>query len=152
MFIYSLPVSSLFWCTAMLCLHQCLPALSLHAHLDFFFLSQICIFVLCAMLLLYNSTCCTQPAFTCISNSLPQAPSSSLVLRIFIMPSPLPDQTPNSSSPLAITLSLFFIHGRYAETLWLLWKLPSSMLFHLSIISMMSLHSTDRYLETLQLL
>jgi hypothetical protein len=68
------------------------------------------------------------------------------------MPSPLPDHTLNSSSSLAIMLSLFFISGRYVEILWLLWQLQSSTLFHLSIVSMMSLHSTGSYLETLHLL
>jgi hypothetical protein len=66
------------------------------------------------------------------------------------MPSPLPDHTPNYSFSLAIMMSFFFISGCYPEILWLLWKLQSSMLFHLSIVSMMSLHSTGSYLETLQ--
>jgi len=124
--------------------------MSLHAHLKFFYLSQICIYVLCATLLLCNSTVVHNlllPACItlCRSNLL------FFVLCIFIMPSPFPDHTPNSLSPLAITLSLFFIHGRYAETLWLLWKLPSSTLFHLPIIYMMSFHTIVRYLKTLQL-
>jgi hypothetical protein len=96
--------------------------------------------------------CCPQHAFSPCEITLNRSNLLFFVLRIFIMPSPLPDNTPNSSSPLAITLSLFFIHGRYAKTLWLLWKLQSSTLFHLSIVSILSLHSTDRYLETLQLL
>jgi hypothetical protein len=35
------------------------------------------------------------------------------VLHVFIMPSPVPDNTLNSSSSLAVILSLFIISGRY---------------------------------------
>jgi hypothetical protein len=51
-----------------------------------------------------------------------------------------------------IMLRLFFISGHYPEILWLLWQLCYSTLFHLSIVSMMSLHSIGSYLETLYLL
>jgi hypothetical protein len=96
-----------------------------------------------------------------------------------MMPSPLPDHTPNSSLSLAIMLSLFFISDHYAETIRHQWsflrffacfwqcdpsssllqlslssllQLQTSTLSHLSIVSMMSLHSTGSYLETLRLL
>jgi hypothetical protein len=134
----------LFFCSV----SACAPRLPLPL-----FLSQIYIFVLCTMPLLCISAIAHNILFPRVKLFSTEATSSFFfVLCIFIMPSPLPDNTPNSSSPLAITLSLFFIHGHYAKTLWLLWQLQSSTLFHLSIVSILSLHSTDRYLETLQLL
>ena len=146
----------------MLCLHQCLPAcillwdfclsaLSLHAHLECLFLSQIYIYVLCATSLLCalaTMHIMLLPARITIkiSNNI------FFVLHIFIMPTPLPNHTPNSLFSLTIMLSLFFISCFYPEILWLLWQLQSSTLFHLSIVSMMSIHSTGSYLETLHLL
>jgi hypothetical protein len=62
------------------------------------------------------------------------------VLHIFITPSPLLDNTHNSSSSLVVILSLFVISGHYPEILWLLWQCdPSSSLLQLSLFSLLQL-------------
>jgi hypothetical protein len=140
-----LPVSSLFCYTALLCLHQCLPARISLRFLFFCSVSECApqlslplsdkhlfsISFFCALCSVYyfHSMCyassvhfisCTQHASTRMNNSQ-QSNHLFSVLCIFIMPSPLPGHTLNSSSSLAIILSLFFISGRYPEILWLLW-------------------------------
>jgi hypothetical protein len=151
-------VSSLFCFTTLLCLHQCIPTRISLIFLFFFSVSEctphlslplsdnnLCsISFLCSLWFVsyfhsmhYASSVhfssYTQHASTCMNNSQQKQPSL-LFLRVFIMPSPLVGNTLNSSSSLAIILSLFFISGRYPEILWLLWQLQSSTHFHLSIV------------------
>jgi hypothetical protein len=87
-----------------LCMHTQLPLLSLRYR---FLFSALCLF--CAFWLL-PTTC----YFPC-EITLNRSNLHFFVLRIFIMPIPLLDHTANSLSPLVVTLSLFFIHGHYAE-------------------------------------
>jgi hypothetical protein len=118
-----LPVSSLF----------CYTSLSLHAHLGFVFLSQIFIYVLClssalssqciisslcAMPLSVHFSYCTYHASTRMNNSQQKQKKNIFsILRIFIMTSPLPYHTPNTSSSLTIMSSLFYISNHYVETI-----------------------------------
>jgi hypothetical protein len=100
---------------------------------------QLFFYLFCSVLHLHSMHCASSMLFR--SCSLP--PSTRMhnyektplfsVLHIFIMPSPLPDNSRNSSSSLAVILSLFVISGRYPEILWLLWQCdPSSSLLQLS--------------------
>jgi hypothetical protein len=93
----------------------------------------------------------TQHASTHINQTQQKQPSLLCFVNIYHAKS-VPDHAPNSLFSLAFILRLFFISGHYPEMFWLFWKLQYLTLFHLSIISMMSLHSTRIYLENMHLL
>jgi hypothetical protein len=114
-------------------------------------------------------SCCTQPAFPCMNKSQQKQP-----LHLYVLCTYLSYQVLFRSSikPIIffgdysehvhhhwLILRFFSLSGSatlrllyHSQALSSLLQLQTSTLFHLSIFSLISLHSTDSYLETLQLL